>query len=287
MKKLILTLLSFLILIAGNTQATLGPVNGSLIIMGGAMGRDTIAIKKFIELAGGKDASFVYIPTAGDDQSVKRSLKSFKQRWLANHGITNILALHTRDPKVANSDEFVKALKEADGVWIPGGRQWRLADSYLNTKVHEELHNVLKRGGVIAGSSAGATIQGSYLIRGDTKKNTIIMGDHEEGLSFITNVAIDQHLFARNRQFDMFELLPHRPELLGIGLDEGAAILVQANVLEVITDRYVAIYDGTRVSAERDTTYQLPPESKAFYVLKKGEFYNLKYRTIVDGRKKD
>ncbi len=71
-------------------------------------------------------------------------------------------------------------------TYFTGGRHWRIADSYLNTKVHEELLKLLDRGGVIAGSSAGATIQGSYLARGDTKNNQIMMGDaHSNNNLFI------------------------------------------------------------------------------------------------------
>ena len=114
-------------------------------------------------------------------------------------------------------------------VWFTGGRQWRLADSYLGTKVEEELWALLGRGGVIGGSSAGATIQGSYLARGDTKTNTIMMGDHDEGFGFLKNTAIDQHLLRRNRQFDLIEIIEAWPELLGIGIDENTAIVVQGD----------------------------------------------------------
>ena len=146
----------------------------------------------------------------------EEDLDNFKNSFLKK-GFKNVIVLHTHNREEANTDEFTLPLKNAKGVWFSGGRQWRLADSYLNTKTHEAFKALLDRGGVIAGSSAGATIQGSYLARGDTKTNTIMMGDHEEGLSFLTNVAIDQHLLARNRQFDMFDILDNRPELLGIG----------------------------------------------------------------------
>ena len=96
------------------------------------------------------------------------------------------------------------------------------------------------------GASAGATIQGSYLARGDTKTNTIMMGDHEEGLAFIKNVAIDQHLLKRNRHFDLIEIIQARPHLLGIGLDEDTAIVVRGDRFEVIGQSFVAIYDHNR-----------------------------------------
>jgi cyanophycinase len=134
---------------------------------------------------------------------------------------------------------------------------------------------------VIGGSSAGATILGSYLARGDTKENTIMMGDHEEGLGFITNVAIDQHLLARNRPFDMFEILEKRPALLGIGLDENTGIVVTKDQFEVVGESYVVMYDGTRWSQERDTIYQLSPGSKEFYLLKRGMKYDLKNKRVI------
>ncbi len=134
--------------------------------------------------------------------------------------------------------------------------------------MHDELWALLERGGVIGGSSAGATIQGSYLARGDTETNEIMMGDHEVGLAFLKNVAIDQHLLRRNRQFDLLEITAARPELLGIGLDENTAIVVQGDEFEVIGQSYVAIYDNARqIDSGGD-----------FYFLSPGDRYNLATR---------
>jgi cyanophycinase len=108
-----------------------------------------------------------------------------------------------------------------------------------------------------------------------------MMGDHEKGLGFITNVAIDQHLFARNRQFDLFEILENHPGLLGIGLDENTGIVVKGDEFTVLGSSYVAIYDGTRWSAERDTVYQLPAGSREFYLLRDGNRYDLLHRHVI------
>jgi len=224
---------------------TLGPKNGSLVIVGGSLS-DSNIYAKFLELAGGPDAPIVIIPTAGTDEQlfVNKGIERIKQRF-ADHNFNNITVLHTRDSAEANTKAFVGPITNAKGVWFTGGRQWRIADSYLHTLTHRELFNLLDRGGVIGGSSAGASIQASYLVRGDTKTNVVMMGDHEEGLGFISNLAIDQHLLALNRQFDIFEILDAHPELLGIGLDENTAIVVHGNEFEVIGKRYVAIDDGT------------------------------------------
>lgn len=243
----------------------IGPANGSLVIVGGAM-RDTAIVRRFLDLAGGTDAPIVVIPTAGTADRYGRfwpGLRQFKAL-----GATNLSVLHTRDRAVANSDEFVAPLRAARGVWFSGGRQWRLADTYLDTKVHDELWALLERGGVIGGSSAGATIQGSYLARGDTRSNTIMMGDHEEGMAFLRNVAIDQHLLRRNRQFDLIEIIEAHPELLGIGLDENTAIVVRGDAFEVMGQGYVAIYDHER---------QLDSGGR-FYFLAPGDRFNLKTR---------
>src|SRR5687768_1099672 len=188
---------------AGSDDAIrVGPRSGSLIVIGGGqVGPDIMT--RFIELAGGAaQARIVVIPTAGEGDN-------FPQDWpglaaLKRAGLNRLTVLHTRDPKMADQESFVAPLREATGVWIPGGRQWRLADSYLGTRTMTELNNVLKRGGVIAGTSAGASIQASYMVRGAVEGNTVMMAPgHEVGFGFLRNVAVDQHLLARNRQEDM------------------------------------------------------------------------------------
>lgn len=242
-----------------------GPANGSLVIVGGAM-RDPAIVERFLDLAGGADAPIVLIPTAGGAEDYDQYWSGARQFKAA--GATNVTVLHTYDRDTANSAEFVQPIKQARGVWFGGGRQWRLADAYLDTRVHEELWALLERGGVIGGSSAGATIQGSYLARGDTKTNTIMMGDHEVGLGFLKNVAIDQHLLRRNRQFDLIEVVEAHPDLLGIGIDENTAIVVRGDRFNVVGQGYVAIFDHNRM---------LDSGGK-FYFLAPGDSFNLETR---------
>ncbi len=259
-------------------QITSGYKNGALIVIGGGRPNDDI-MNEFRKLAGGDSAKIVVIPTANVLNN-KIDSAGIKARFI-KHGITNITILHTSDPKEANKDEFLKPLTEATGLFFTGGRQWRIADGFLNTKAHQEMFKLLDRGGVIAGSSAGATIQGSYLARGDTKNNQIMMGDHEIGLGFITNVAIDQHVITRNRQFDMFDILKNRPELLGIGIDENTAIIVKGDVFEVVGESYITIYDTSFWSREGSDLKHLPDKNDLFYFLKSGDRYNLRERKVI------
>ena len=134
-----------------------GPENGTLLIIGGAA--SNIFYEKFMELVGGADAPIVVIPTAmTSDLLTAQDLEDFRNSF-EKRGFKKVTVLHTRDRKEANSEEFVEALQKAKGVWFSGGRQWRHADSYLNTLTHKTFFELLSRGGVIAGSSAGATIQ--------------------------------------------------------------------------------------------------------------------------------
>lgn len=257
-----------------DTLETRGPQRGSLLIIGGGKVGPEIW-NRFIEQAGGRSARIVLIPTAGDDATVKQETNKEKL-ILESFGVAEVSVLHTRDPKVANSESFVAPLRKATGVWLVGGRQWRLADAYLNTLTHKELHNLLNRGGIIAGTSAGATIQGSFLLRGDTRGNTVLVGDHLQGLGFIHNVAIDQHILRRNRQFDLVEVIRSRPQLLGIGIDESTAILVQKDTFEVLGDSYVAIYDSKQINTNHP-----------FSFLSRGQRFDLSgRREIKNGEKK-
>ncbi len=252
----LLPLLALIVLPVDLHAQEVGPARGALVVVGGGM-QDPAIAQRFIDLAGGPQALIVVIPTAGGGETYDpfyRGLKTFRDQ-----GATNLLVLHTKDRTVADSDAFVQPIREAGGVWFSGGRQWRLADSYLGTRTEDELWKLLDRGGVIGGSSAGATIQGSYLARGDTKTNTIMMGDHEEGFGFLKNTAIDQHLLRRNRQFDLIEIIKAKPELLGIGLDENTAIVVQNDWFEVIGASYVVIYDHQKMIGEGGTFYFLAP----------------------------
>ncbi|WP_460995501.1 cyanophycinase [Spirosoma harenae] len=282
-KQLIFTFL-FLSLITTLTQAqtppTVGPEKGALVIVGGgAMGPEIW--HRFIDLAGGAaNAWIVVVPTAGEDSSVVRTPRELEQ--LQKLGVKNLTVLHTRDPKVANQESFVAPLKNATGVWFVGGRHWRIADSYLNTLSHKEFKAVLDRGGVIGGTSAGATIQGSFMVRGDTKGNSIMIGDHTQGLDFIHNVTIDQHFLRRNRQFDLVDVIKSRPELLGIAIDESTAIVVQQNTFDVIGNSYVGIYEAAQIA--NSTKYPSSQNSTGgpFYFIGKGQKFDLKARKVIN-----
>ncbi|WP_421795323.1 cyanophycinase [Haliscomenobacter sp.] len=265
---------------AQDNSPRFGPARGSLMIVGGgSVGADIWA--RFIELAGGESASIVVIPTANEDVNISGGTSAEKE-LLQHLGVKNVTVLHTRDRKQADDPNFVAPLRKATGIWFTGGRHWRLADSYLNTLAHREFKALLERGGVIAGTSAGATIQGSFMVRGDTKGNTLMIGDHTEGLGFIQNVTIDQHLLVRNRQFDLVEVIRQKPELLGIGIDESTAIVVQKDTFEVIGNSFVAIYDAKNILGNANQANgSAQVANRPFYFLNRGQRFNLKEKIVL------
>ncbi|WP_183561363.1 cyanophycinase [Mucilaginibacter sp. SP1R1] len=283
MKKIINLFLALFVFSAVNVFAQkatgpVGPDKGSLVIVGGGnVGPEIWA--RFVELAGGANANIIYVPTAGDDSTIVKNDKTVKT--LLGLGVKSVITLHTRDPKVANTEKFVEPLRKATGVWFEGGRQWKIADAYLGTLTQKEFKALLDRGGVIGGTSAGATIQGSYLFRGDTKGNTVLVGDHTQGLDFIHNVAIDQHILKRNRQFDLLSFIKTRPDLLGIGIDEGTAIVVHQNTFEVIGASYVGIYDANNFAGSVKNPSSDSGNNGPFYYLKKGEKFDLLNRKAL------
>ena len=243
-----------------------GPEKGSLVIVGGAM-QDPAIVKRFIDLAGGPDAPIVIIPSASEDDEHYDNYWSGLKQW-REAGARNLTVLHTRDRKVADSEAFVKPIKTARGVFFGGGRQWRLADAYSGTATQKEIEGVLNRGGVVGGSSAGAAILSSFMVRGDTKTNTIMIGDHTAGMGFLKNAAIDIHVLRRNRQFDMLEVLDAHPQLLGISIDEDTAIVVDGDRFDVIGKSYALVYSNTPVAGKNGR----------FYFMGAGDRFDMKTR---------
>ena len=244
-----------------------GPAQGALVIVGGGKVGDTILTRMF-DLAGGKDAPLVVIPTAGgadDYPSDWQGVKMFK-----TFGATNITLLHTKDRIVADSEAFVRPLTTAKIVWFVGGRQWRLVDAYAHTRTQREVERVLERGGVVAGTSAGASILASYMVRGARENNYIMMAPgYEAGFGLIKGVAIDQHMLTRNRQDDLEQVVAKHPDVLGIGIDESTAIVVQGQTFEIIGASKVAIHDGRIVKDAQERN------GKKYFFMGPGEKYDL------------
>jgi cyanophycinase len=207
---------------------------GSLVIVGGG-GMPEGLVGKFVELAGGPEATIVVVPTADEGPIADNDDRVGGVRMFKSAGVKNVHVLRGRTRAEIETPEQIEVLKKAKGVWFGGGRQWRFVDCYEGTPVVGLFRDVLRRGGVIGGSSAGATIQGDYLVRGSPLVNTIMMADgYERGFAFLPGVAIDQHFSQRNRFEDLAGVVDRFPQVLGVGIDESTALVVKGTTAEVV-----------------------------------------------------
>ncbi len=273
-----------------------GPSKGVLYISGGGnKSREGVEhnrkfrYPKFVDLthkgSSTNEPKIVVITTASGRGKKGKNSTTLALKELA--GEANVTELYTRSSEVANSDAFIDPIKRADGVWITGGQQGLLADAFLGTKTEKALREVLARGGVIGGSSAGAQFQSSFMTRGMKNRGRTgpILGDgkHQTGLALISHTAFDVHVAARKREKDLFKLFTTKPgklqeknvdpmQLLGIGIDELTAIIVRQDRFEVVGKGHVYVFNPREWS---DT-------KKPFYhKLSAGDQYDIKARKMI------
>jgi cyanophycinase len=209
------------------------PVQGKLVICGGGTLPDEVT-RRFVELAGGSNAKIVVIPTASeaaDYPDTRWMLETWKRA-----GAVNIKLLHTRSREQANDPRFVKPLEEATGIWLGGGKQHRLTEAYLGTRVEQAMHALLKRGGVIGGTSSGAAVMSPVMIR---QGRTV--AEVGQGFGFLPGTVIDQHFLKRSRQQRLMGVLGDNPELFGLGIDESTAVVVEGRRIKVLGASQVAV----------------------------------------------
>ena len=256
---------------AASAPTTVGPPTGTVIVVGGgSLGPEIY--REFIAAAGGPDALIITVPNSGGAETYDQNAGA--SQAFRRAGAKNVHVLHTRNRKLADTDSFVAIVKKAGGVWFDGGRQWNLVADYAGTKTEAAFNEVLARGGVVGGTSAGASILGDFLVRGAPSSNNMIM-DHPEyrkGFSYLRNVAVDQHVVARERLPDLADsIIPRYPHLLGISEDEGTAWVIRGDTGRIIGRSKAFVY-GARVQND---------PGAPFLTLHPGDVYNLAERKVI------
>jgi cyanophycinase len=280
MKKIIaLTITVFLFILNINAQTTSNPYfnyKGKLIIIGGGSIPDSL-FSFFANYMGGKDQPIVYIPTATtDEEYIQKGEHLIK---FSSRGFTNLSTIHTRNKKEADDPKNIALLRNAKGLYFGGGDQQLIADAYAGTKLYDEFIALLDRGGVIMGTSAGATIMGSLMVGGDARDDISKKYAFNPAFSFMTNTALDQHVLARNRQFDLIPVIEHYPGTLGIGMDESTAIIVEAGKFKVWGNSYAMLYDPKDWAAQKKKWGAV---LKPFKMMASGSSFNFLTREIKD-----
>ena len=249
---------------------------GKLIIIGGGAIPDSL-FSFFANYCGGKDQPVVYIPTATTDEAYIQNGEHLLK--FTSRGFNNLSTIHTRNKKEADDPKNIALLRNAKGLYFGGGDQQLIADAYAGTKLYDEMIALLDRGGVIMGTSAGATIMGSLMIGGDARNDISKKYTLNPAFSFMTNTALDQHVLARNRQFDLIPVIEHYPGTLGIGIDESTAIIVEAGQFRVWGNSYVMLYDSMDWTEQKKKWGLV---LKPFKMMSSGSRFNLLTRAIAE-----
>src|SRR5919112_5684909 len=203
------------------------PTSGPLLVIGGAEDklRKRTILKEFVAASGGADARIALIPTASSlgDEVVEVYDALFRRL-----GAGEVVPVRPESRDEAHDPDLVKAVGEATGIFMTGGNQLKLSAIVCGTPLGEAIVEAHRDGVVVAGTSAGASIQSSHMVAfggpGATPKQR--MTQVAAGLGLLESVVIDQHFDQRNRYGRLLMIVSESPSLLGIGVDEDTAALV-------------------------------------------------------------
>lgn len=224
-------------------------VEGTLVIIGGAEdkeGRCDI-LRKFVELAGDKEAKLVIMTAATQQPEV---VGEEYRRLFSKLGVKNIEVLDFSSRRQANLPQHVQIIEEATGIFFTGGDQLRITTLLGGTQIYQALHKAYRRGTVIAGTSAGASVMSeTMIVEGDSeeapKRNTLKMAP---GMGLIREVVVDQHFAQRGRIGRLLTAVAQNPYILGIGIDEDTAIVVSPQgEFQVYGSQTVTVVDGSQI----------------------------------------
>lgn len=264
---------------------------GPVIPIGGAEEKhdasEAVVLERFLERAGGKKARIAVIPTASEDpkEAGKRYVDVFNK---LGAGPVDVLMVKQRPE--ANSDDAVRLIEGADGIFITGGDQARLVSLLVGTRIMECIRLRNADGVVVAGTSAGASILGSHMMAGGSglagnsneaaarKEMSVLVA----GFGLLQDVIIDQHFSERGRLGRLMAAFAANPGLVAIGLDQDTAVEIDRDgKLESIGSGMVTIVDGRNTESdyfERGAGDVLTVINSSLYILGPGRYFDLDNR---------
>lgn len=192
--------------------------SGTLLLVGGGPIPDEVR-RQFLELAGGPEARIVIIP-ASPSASSARYAEMTMAPWRPV-AAASVELLHATSREQADEPDFAEPIRKATAVWFGGGTQGFLAQTYAGTAVEREVRALLARGGVVGGTSAGASIASRVMIVRGQKPAEV-----GTGLGLLEDVIVDQHFLRRRRQDRLVDLVVRHPDQIGLGIDESTAVVI-------------------------------------------------------------
>lgn len=222
---------------------------GYIIPIGGAEEkmRDALILRRFVELCGGSEARIAVIPTASRLEETGDNYKSVFKKI----GAGRVRILHFEQRSDCERSDWLKRLEQADGVFLTGGNQLRLATTIGGTPVADLLRRRNAEEGMhVAGTSAGASILSEHMIANGEEGSTpqADMVTLSPGLGLMRLAIIDQHFRQRDRLGRLLTALAYNPRPVGIGLDEDTAAFIDPqDVLEVVGSGAITIVDPSEI----------------------------------------
>ena len=273
------------VLCAGGAAAQGAEASGHLILIGGGE-KPAVAMRKFVELAGGPSAPIVAIPTAsGDPEIVPYYLELFQEEY----GCTNVEVLDIKSREDAARSDWADVVANARGIFFSGGDQSRITRALLDTPVGAAIAVAFARGAVIGGTSAGTACQSALMITGNGDFTVIRANSVElvRGLGLIRGVIVDQHSIARRRSNRLTSVILEHPDLLGVGIDEDTAVWVRPDgTFEVMGAGSVLVLDASNATVARAPRELgkdlLGVNDMRVHILLPGEGFDLGSRTVLD-----
>jgi cyanophycinase len=259
---------------------------GPLVIIGGAEDRegDCLVLREFVRRAGGVQAEIAVLTAA---TSMPREVGEDYIRAFTKIGAANVQVIDTEYAEDANRPEAIEKIKQATGIFFTGGEQARIIELIKGSKLDEAIRARHAQGVVIGGTSAGAAMMpDEMIVEGDSATNARVdVVDLGPGMGFLPGIAVDQHFSQRGRLGRLISALVQQPAIVGIGIDEDTAVIVDGDELEVVGKGSVTIVD------ESDATHNnleglLRDEGLAvcgvkLHILAQGYRFNLKTRQVL------
>lgn len=259
------------------------PARGHLVLNGGGTKPDVV-MKKFIELAGGPEASIVVFPTASQEEDTGE----YYQRLFEGYGCAGVTVADVAVKGDAGDSELASRVRNAGGIWFAGGDQSRITAALLETIVGQAVFEAFADGAVVGGTSAGTACQSGLMITGEGDF-TLLTAENVElrkGLGLFSGVIVDQHFVARKRHNRLIAVVLEHPELLGVGVDEATAVWVRPDgTFKVLGDGWVVVYDASNATVNRAPKNRfgapIGVHGMTTHVLLPGDVFDVEKRAVV------
>ncbi|MGE3974831.1 MAG: cyanophycinase [Bdellovibrionales bacterium] len=192
--------------------------------------------------------------------------------------------LHIEQPADYSSKHYETIFDGATAVFFTGGDQLKITTKIGGSMIFGRIREIFKKGGLVAGTSAGAAIMGELMLVGteNTESHKVGHWMMAPGLGFTKSIIIDQHFAQRARIGRLLKAIAVNPGILGVGIDENTAIVVENEGFQVVGENAVYVIDGTHISytnvAEASLQQAMSMHDVRLHILSNGEFFDLSTR---------